>query len=119
MDRRSTDHGGVGEIGVRGVLRRSPLRGRVADSSHHDRECDSGIGGEIEADAHRNCGERAAVFSWIAAVREGLLHKLLDGCEKRFVRWKRSSFGHAETFAMAVPWPRRTFRGGQGQPSTH
>ena len=42
----------------------------------------------MESDPHRKCGQRAAEFSWIAAARKGLLHKLLDVSENRFVRRK-------------------------------
>jgi hypothetical protein len=58
----------------------------VTDGPHHDSESDAVARGDIEADARSNCGERAVEFSWIAAIREDLPHKLLDGCEKRFVR---------------------------------
>ena len=88
-------------------MRRGPLRSGIAGSSHHDSESDARVGGEIESDAHRDRGERAAEFSWVAAIRERLPRKLIDSREKRIVRLKKGSLAHAKTFAMAMPKPRR------------
>jgi len=88
-------------------LRRGPQRSGIAGSSHHDSESDTRIGGQIESDAHRDRGQGAAEFSWVAAIRERLPRKLIDSREKRIVRLKKGSLGHAKTFAMAMPRLRR------------